>query len=297
MTDQNSVTNHQAVPEVVEQPEKREPLGLFFWICVGWLTLNAIAAIFGPWLPLHDVNAMESMPGEAPSWAHWWGTDQLGRDIFARVIIGSRISLGISLGAMGIGFGVGGILGMLAAFRRGVLDIIATSITFMFLAFPAIIGVIAVLSFWQPASLGKITLVIGITSIPLVYRVVRAATLATASKEYVTAAQVMGARDGRILLRELLPNIAPTALSFLLFGIATVIVFEGVLAFLGLSIPTYVSPSWGNMINASTDAINSTPRNWPLIIFPSLMLCLFVLCLNFVGDRLRSYFDVTEVKL
>jgi len=89
----------------------------------------------------------------------------------------------------------------------------------------------------------------------------------------------------------------PTALSFLLFGIATVIVFEGVLAFLGLSIPTYVAPSWGNMINAAQEAINATPRNYPLIIFPSLMMFLFVLCLNFVGDRLRSYFDVTEVKI
>lgn len=294
MTDQ---INTPASTEVVEQPEKREPLGIFFWICVAWLALNAIAAIFGPWLPLHDPNAMEGMPGESPSLNHLLGTDQLGRDIFARVILGARISLGISLGAMAIGFGVGGVLGMFAAFRRGVLDLIATSITFMFLAFPSIIGVIAVLSFWQPASLGKITLVIGITSIPLVYRVVRAATLATASKEYVTAAKVMGARDGRILLRELLPNIAPTALSFLLFGVATVIVFEGVLAFLGLSIPSYVAPSWGNMINASRDAMSATPRNWPLIVFPSLMLCLFVLCLNFVGDRLRSYFDVTEVKL
>ena len=96
---------------------------------------------------------------------------------------------------------------------------------------------------------------------------------------------------------ELLPNVAPTGLSFLLFGVATVIIFEGVLAFLGLSIPSYVSPSWGNMINTARDAMMATPRNWPLIIFPSLFLCLFVLCLNFVGDRLRSYFDVTEVKL
>ena len=299
MTDQ---IDTPTTSEVVEQPEKREPLGVFFWICVGWLLLTALSALVGPLLvsPLHwlkDPNAMMSMPGEPMSLSHPMGTDQLGRDIFSRVIIGTRISLGISLGAMAIGFGVGGVLGMLAAFRRGVLDLVATSITFMFLAFPSIIGVIAVLSFWQPASLGKITLVTGITAIPLVYRVVRAATLATASKEYVTAAKVMGAKDRRILMRELLPNVAPTGLSFLLFGVATVIIFEGVLAFLGLSIPSYVSPSWGNMINTARDAMMATPRNWPLIIFPSLFLCLFVLCLNFVGDRLRSYFDVTEVKL
>jgi len=288
---------NETSPEVVEQPEKKEPLGVFFWLCLSWLILVAVGAIFGNLLPIPDPNEMLSMPNEGMSAAHWLGTDALGRDIFSRIVIGSRISLTISIGSMAIGFGVGGTLGMLAAFRRGILDLVATSIAFMFLAFPSIIGVIAVLSFWHPASLGKITLVVGITSIPLVYRVVRAATLATASKEYVTAAKVMGARDRRILFRELLPNVAPTALSFLLFGLATVVVFEGILAFLGLSLPPYLAPSWGNLINESRDAITSTPRNWFLIVFPSLALCLFVLCLNFVGDRLRSYFDVTEVKL
>jgi peptide/nickel transport system permease protein len=178
-----------------------------------------------------------------------------------------------------------------------VLDVSATSISFTFMAFPSIIGVIAVLSFWMPRSLGKIILVVGITSIPLVYRVMRAATLSAGSKEYVTAARVMGAKDRRILFRELLPNVAPTGLSFLLFGIATVIALEGVLAFLGLSITPDVAPSWGNMINESRDALNSIPTNWGIIIFPSLVMFLFILSLNLVGDRLRSYFDVTEVKL
>jgi peptide/nickel transport system permease protein len=94
-----------------------------------------------------------------------------------------------------------------------------------------------------------------------------------------------------------LPNVAPTGLSFLLFGIATVIALEGVLAFLGLSIAPDIAPSWGNMINDARQSLNDVPQNWSLIIFPSAILCLFILALNFVGDRLRSYFDVTEVKL
>jgi len=175
--------------------------------------------------------------------------------------------------------------------------VITSSVMFTFLAFPSIIAIIAVLSFWTPRSLGKIILVVGISSIPLVYRVMRAAALSAGSKEYVTAARVLGAKDRRIVFRELLPNVAPTGLSFLLFGIATVIALEGVLAFLGLSIAPDVAPSWGNMINDARQSLNSIPRNWPLIAFPSLVLCLFVLALNFVGDRLRSYFDVTEVKL
>ncbi|MBU6234050.1 MAG: hypothetical protein KJS64_07385, partial [Acidobacteria bacterium] len=110
MTNQSDISTPS---EVVEQPEKREPLGVFFWICVGWLVLTALSALVGPLLvePLHwlkDPNAMLSNPGEPISFSHPMGTDQLGRDIFARVVIGTRISLGISLGAMAIGFGVGG---------------------------------------------------------------------------------------------------------------------------------------------------------------------------------------------
>jgi peptide/nickel transport system permease protein len=209
------------------------------------------------------------------------------------VVYGSRISLSAGAGAMLIGFGFGAPLGMLAAYRRGRFDSILTNVMYVFLAFPAIIATIAILSFWTPRSLLKIIIVIGVASIPLVYRVIRTATLNVATKDYIIAAKVQGATDRRILLRELLPNIAPIGISFLLIGVATVIALEGSLAFLGLSVlpPT---PSWGNMINESRTILQQNP--W-LAIFPSLAMCLFLLCLNFIGDRLRHHFDVTEVKL
>ena len=282
---------------VVEQPEKKEPIGIFTWICVAWLAINLLVAVLAPLLPIPDPNGLNSMPGLGMSFDHLMGTDDLGRDIFGRLAWGSRISLGVGIGAMAIGFGVGGPLGMLAAYRRGKLDALLSSVMFTFLAFPSIIAIIAVLSFWTPRSLAKIIIVIGISSIPLVYRVMRAAALSAGSKEYVTAARVQGAKDRRIIFRELLPNVAPTGLSFLLFGVATVIALEGVLAFLGRSIAPDIAPSWGNMINDARQSLNDVPQNWPLIIFPSAVLCLFILALNFVGDRLRSYFDVTEVKL
>ena len=192
-----------------------------------------------------------------------------------------------------IGFAVGMPLGMLAAYRRGRFDAITTTVMYVLLAFPAIIATIGVLSFWTPRNLIKIIIVIGVASIPLVYRVIRAATLAVASKDYVLAAKVQGATDRRILVKELLPNIAPVAVSFWVIGIATVITLEGALAFLGLSVnaPT---PSWGNMINESRTDLAQNP--W-LALFPALAMCLFLLCLNFIGDRLRSHYDVTEVKL
>ena len=274
--------------------EKGEPLGILFWICVGWIALNLFGAIFANILPLksptfEDFGAINAAPGLH----HLFGTDDLGRDILSRVIFGSRISIAVGTGAMVIGFGIGAPLGMLAAYRRGRFDAVVTTFMYIFLAFPAIIATIAVLSFWTPRALLKIIIVIGLASVPLVYRVIRTATLNVATKDYVVAAKVQGATDWRILMKELLPNIAPILVSFLLIGIATVIAIEGALAFLGLSVnpPT---PSWGNMINESRTILAQNP--W-LVIFPSAALCAFLLCLNFIGDRLRSHFDVTEVKL
>ncbi|HQU00218.1 MAG TPA: ABC transporter permease [Acidimicrobiales bacterium] len=279
---------------LIERPEKTQRLGILFWVCVGWVGLNIFGAIFANVLPLPDplyqnYNAINVGPGLH----HLLGTDDLGRDIFSRIVYGSRVSLAVGAGAMLIGFGLGAPLGMLAAYRRGRFDAVFTTLMYILLAFPAIIATIAVLSFWTPRALVKIIVVIGLASVPLVYRVIRTATMNIATKDYVIAARIQGATDRRILFKELLPNVAPIGVSFLLIGIATVITLEGALAFLGLSVnpPT---PSWGNMINESRTVLAQNP--W-LVIFPSLALCLFLLCLNFIGDRLRSHFDVTEVKL
>ncbi len=276
------------------EPLRAQRLGPLFWVCVGWLTLNVLAAIFANLLPLvNPLYQNYNVINAGPSLHHLLGTDDLGRDILSRVVFGSRVSLAVGSGAMVIGFGIGMPLGMLAAYRRGRLDAILTAVMYVLLAFPAIIAVIAVISFWTPRTLLKIIVVIGLASVPLVYRVIRSTTLAIAAKDYVIAAKVQGSTDRRILVRELLPNIAPIAVSFLLIGVATVVTLEGALAFLGLSVnpPT---PSWGNMINEARTVMAQNP--W-LVLFPSLALCLFLLCLNFIGDRLRTYFDVTEVKL
>jgi peptide/nickel transport system permease protein len=286
------------VAEVVEEhhdrPERKRRLGILFWICVGWIALNIVGAIFANVLPLQNPLFQNYASVNAgPSLHHLFGTDDLGRDIFARVVYGSRVSIEVSLGAMLIGFGLGAPLGMLAAYRRGKFDSILTAVMYVFLAFPAIIATIAVLSFWTPRSLLKIIVVVGIASVPLVYRVIRSATMNFASRDFVIAAKVQGATDRRILIKELLPNIAPVGVSFLLIGIATVVTLEGALAFLGLSVnpPT---PSWGNMINESLSILQINP--W-LAIFPSLAMCLFLLSLNFIGDRLRAHFEVSEAKL
>jgi peptide/nickel transport system permease protein len=290
----SSLFVNEMVEEAHDRPERKKKLGVLFWICVAWMALNVLGAIFASVLPIQDpIFQNYSAINAGPSLHHLLGTDDLGRDIFARIVFGARVSIEVSLGAMVIGFGIGAPLGMLAAYRRGKFDAILTAVMYVFLAFPAIIATIAVLSFWTPRSLLKIIVVIGVASIPLVYRVIRSATMNFSTRDFVIAAKVQGATDRRILVKELLPNVAPIGVSFLLIGIATVVTLEGALAFLGLSVlpPT---PSWGNMINESLSILQLNP--W-LAIFPSLAMCLFLLCLNFIGDRLRAHFEVSEAKL
>lgn len=281
-------------PAHVFVSEKRGRLGWLFWISATYVGINVLAALLASFLPLESPDAAPFTNTYAPpSWQHFLGTDDVGRDILSRIIYGSRISMEVGIGAIAIAFTIGGSLGMMAAYVRGKIDVIISSIMYTILAFPAIILLIAILTFWQPASLYKIILVVGVAAVPLVYRVIRAATLSVATRDFVLAAKVQGASNSRIIFRELLPNIAATVLSFLLIGIATVIALEGALAFLGISVrpPT---PSWGNMINEGQSTL---PNSEYLVGFPSLAICLFLLSLNFMGDRLRSFFDVTEVKL
>jgi peptide/nickel transport system permease protein len=280
--------------ELVFVKDAREGLGWFFWVCAAWIVLTILAAVFAGVLPLKNpLNNPFTNEWAGPSAKHWFGTDDQGRDIFSRVIYGSRISLEVGFGAIAIGFSIGGTLGMLAAYYRGKFDLIMSALMYTILAFPSLIITIAVLSFWSPESLWKIILVIGVLSIPLIFRVIRAATLSVASRDFVMIAKMQGAKTRRILMRELLPNILPIGISYVLIGIATVIVLEGALSFLGLSVPQ-PTPSWGNMINESLGLL---PQSTWLALFPSLAICFFLLALNFVGDRLRSYFDVSEVKL
>src|ERR1700722_18310560 len=210
------------VEEAHDRPERKKKLGVLFWICVGWLVLNFIGAIFANVLPLQNPLFQNyAVVNAAPSLHHLLGTDDLGRDIFSRIVFGSRVSIEVSLGAMLIGFGIGAPLGMLAAYRRGTFDAVLSTVMYVFLAFPAIIATIAVLSFWTPRSLIKIIVVVGIAAIALVYRVIRSSTMNFATRDFVVAAKVQGATDRRILVKELMPNVAPVGVSFLLGGIPT----------------------------------------------------------------------------
>jgi peptide/nickel transport system permease protein len=284
--------------EEAADPTKKK-LGVLFWVCAGWIVLVALAATFANLLPLPNPNLgnYNSAQNAGPGWGHLLGTDDLYRDIFSRLIYGARVSLIVGFGGALIALLVGGVPAMISAYRRGRVDTVLNTSSYVVLAFPAIVAVIAIVSFWGK-SLFKITLVIGLFAAPLVFRVVRASTLSYATRDFVLAAKALGASDTRILTREILPNIMPTIVSFGLIAVATIIVLEGSLAFLGLSVapPT---PSWGNMLNEGSSLLTGAKgqTNPWLVIFPASAMFLLLISLNVVADKLRAYFDVSEIKL
>jgi peptide/nickel transport system permease protein len=278
---------------VSDLKRERDGLGILFWVCLVWIVLLLLLAILASVIGLQDPNYQNfSTINAGPSLQHWFGTDDLGRDILSRVIYGARVSFIVGFGAMIIGMLIGGSLGMVSAYRRGAVDSLVSAASYVMLAFPALVAVIAIVAFWGH-SVWKITLIVGIASIPLVFRVIRASTLSYATRDFVTAAKAQGATDWRILTRELLPNVMPAIISFFLIGVASVIILEGALAFLGLSVQPPTA-SWGNMISESRTYLDANP--W-LVIFPSVAMVLFLVALNVIGDVLRTTMDPKEGKL
>jgi peptide/nickel transport system permease protein len=270
----------------------KKPLGLLFWLALGWVSLVVILAIIANLLPLPNPNFQNyAAINASPSIHHILGTDDLGRDLLSRLIYGSRVSLVVGFGAVIIGMVVGGTLGLVSGYKGGRLDVSLNAGAFVLLAFPAIVAVIAIVAFWGQ-SLFKITIIIGVATIPLLYRVVRAASLSFANREFVIAARTMGANSTRIVFREILPNVIPAAVTFGLITVAGVIVIEGSLAFLGLSVPL-PTPSWGNMISEGSSNGNLSTNPY-IMLWPVIAMFLLLLSINLIGDRLRQRFDIRE---
>ncbi len=277
-------------PEVVASVPRRRRLGVMFWLSVGWIAVIVFVSIFANVLPLDSPTSIGSAaPGLGPSWSHLLGTDELGRDLLSRVIFGARISLIVGVTATALGLAVGGTLGLIAGYVGGAADVVISGAMNVLLAFPSLILALAIVTFTQP-TLFHVTIAIGILSIAPLCRVVRASTISIARREFVQAAQLIGARRRRVIFREILPNVTPTALSVALVAVPGAILAEGALSFLGLSVRP-PAPSWGNMLSEGRDVL----AKYPLIaLWPSLGMLLTVLALNFAGDELRSYLDVKE---
>ncbi len=272
----------------------RSRLGLCFWLAVAWLATMALVALFAPLLPIADPTKVGfSGPREPPSPGAWFGTDALGRDVFSRTLHGARISLAVGGFAIVFGVVVGGGLGILAGYFRGRLDQVVGFVFFVLLSFPALVLAILITATLE-RSLLVVSLTIGVLAVAPVGLLSRASTLVYAEREFVSAARVLGARHGRIILRELLPNVVIPMGALTLLGMALAVVAEGSLAFLGLSVAGDEAISWGKMI-VDGAGVRDLRNATHVAMFPIVVMFITVLALNFAGDRIRQHFDVKEL--
>jgi peptide/nickel transport system permease protein len=247
-----------------------------------------IVAIFAPWIAPYsptktDFTAYLQPPGAG---RHLLGTDELGRDVFSRIVFGSRASLEAGVIAVGLGMSVGVPLGLVAGFYGGRLEDVLMRFTDAMLCFPQLILALAVAAVLGPG-LGKAMIAIAVVLMPVFMRLMRAQVLAEREREYVDAARVMGAADRRIIWRHLLPNsVAPIVVQGSL-NVAGAIITEATLSFLGLGTqpPT---PSWGSMLNAAQQYLTQAP--W-LSIWPGIAIAVTVFAVNVAGDGIREIWD------
>ena len=274
--------------DVQAQPAQRgRRLGPLFWAAIGWVVFVFAAAVFADMLPLPSPTDMDMLAWRAPfSAEHWLGTDGLGRDELSRLVYGARVSLVVGLCAPVIGFVLGGGLGLLAGYFRSRFETLVVGSMDVLLAFPPLIFALAVTAFLGQ-SIINLTCILGVLSIPAFMRVARAATLTLARREFVIAAQALGATHARILIRELLPNVALPLLAYFLLVVAVIILVEASLSFLGLGVPPPIS-SWGSMIGEGRESLDVAPR---LAFIPAIAMFLTVLSFNLVGDTLRAITD------
>lgn len=254
------------------------------------LTLFVVLAILAPLVSPYDPTATGwATVRKPPSLLHWFGTDELGRDVFSRVITGARASLLAGLISVTIALGVGVPLGLLAGYRGGVVDALISRITDAMLACPFLILAIALAAFLGP-SLANAMVAIGVTTTPIFIRLTRGQVMNVRGEEYVEAARTLGNSPLRIACVHILPNILPAVLVQATLSIAAAIIAEAALSFLGLG-QQPPAPSWGSMLNAAQRFLASAP--W-MALWPGLAIFLVVLSLNLVGDGLRDALDPNE---
>jgi peptide/nickel transport system permease protein len=278
---------------------KKKGLGIGAWLSIAWLAIIILSALLAPVLPIADPNESNvDIVRQGPFEGSFLGGDGNGQDVFARCIWGARTSLLVGMGAVLFAMIIGGALGLIAGFYRGKTDTILTSSFDILLALPALVLALTLIAVLSPNSLDDpptsgerlraLILTLGIVSIPVLARITRANTLAWSQREFVMAARAMGAKDRRIIVREVLPNVLPAMFSIGLLAVAVVIVAEGGLALLGLSVPP-PTVSWGAIIATGQGSLQQAP--W-VVFAPSAFIFLTVLALNFLGDVVRARFDV-----
>lgn len=258
------------------------------FIGVGLLVVFLSWAVFAPWMAPHDPDAIDLVHRlEGPEHGHWFGTDELGRDIFSRVLFGARLSLLVAVSVVACSLAIGVVVGGLAGYYGGGLDtVLNVFVMNAFLTLPGILLAIAFVAFLGPGIVNLI-LALAVGGWVGYARLVRAQVLAVRELEFVEAARALGASDVRIFARHILPNILQPIIVQSAIGMAGAVLAEATLSFLGLGVPPPTA-SWGSMLNDARSHLFDSPH---MVVFPALAVMGCVLSFNFIGDALRDYLD------
>jgi peptide/nickel transport system permease protein len=291
MTDAALAASVIAASDELETPARRALRRLFarkgavvgLVVITTFIVLAVFASIIVPYDPVATSWTLVRKP---PSALHWFGTDDLGRDILARVVFGARASLVAGAISVGIALSLGIPFGLLAGYRGGFVDALISRITDAMLACPFLILAIALAAFLGP-SLGNAMIAIGVSTTPVFIRLTRGQTISVKVEDYVEAARAIGNPPWRIALFHILPNILPALLVQATLSIAAAIIAEAALSFLGLG-QQPPSPSWGSMLNSAQRFLTNAP--W-MALWPGLAIFLVVLSFNLIGDGLRDALD------
>ncbi len=247
-----------------------------------------------PFGPLQTIATSGETRADPPPWApdghHWLGTDELGRDVLARIVHGARVSLFVALLTVLISVVVGVLIGAVAGYVGGLTDAVLSRLIEVMTTFPLVFFLIALLSVVRTQSLAPLVLALGLTRWTDVARLMRAEVLSLKSRDFVLAARAMGASTPQILWRHVLPNAMAPVIVSATFGVAGAILLESALSFLGLGVAPPTA-SWGELLTEAHRTL-VTPGAWWLAVFPGLAIALTVLCVNAVGDRLGRSLDL-----
>lgn len=293
--------------EEIEPTKQERSIG---WILgTIWISALSFCALFAYQLPFITAYGEKiTVAGKAKSYgwgpsAHaWLGTDKSSFDVLSRCVYGARLTLLIGIGSTIMGLFLGGVIGILGGYFRGRIDRVVSIIVDSLLALPPLLLAILIVYrlddlklkiwFWGITRPWEITITLGILAIAPLARITRAQTIALREREFVLSARSLGAKNSRIIFRELLPNLMPTMLTVAFTGLGILIAAEGALAFLGLGVER--PQTWGKLINIARDDLDSKP--WATL-FPCLFLLLTVISFNIIGDRIARRFDIREATL
>lgn len=318
MTELTTQPKALVLEEPIEPIQDDEPViaeggpsskGLTFggWLALGWLTFLLISMVFADWLPLvQDPNTQHAGYERLAPFQTWdfpLGADANGRDMLSRAVYGARTSMFISVTAVLLGLLLGGLLGLLAGYFRNWFSAALASLFDILLAIPAMVLALSLVAVLKGDPTGSdgirlssqtiLIIALGIVTIPILARVTRANTMAWAQRDFVTAARAQGAGDGRILFREILPNVVPAMLAITLLGIAIAVVAEGGLAILGAGVEPPTA-SWGQMMSTGRGDLRDAPF---IVGVPVVAIFFTAAALNYLGDLISERFDVRESAL